>query len=230
MGTTPISVLAPYVLNRLEEDTETPVFWSLEYEINTLLIEAISDLLLLVGRPTQIVNVPFTLQPNTPWQVIPDSLFCVTDVQGSSSQVWKVSLFDMDFLQSSWSSGWQNDVGTNVNQWFALGFGMFGIHPSVSVPTTVTLTGIAPATTDAFPYDGSQTVPFHSEFYQALEKYAAGMARMKEGGNEFELGVRLYKDYLQDAQRLTQIEDRRDPYIFTESVGANASVKRTTQR
>jgi len=230
MGTTPISTLAPFVANRMEEVPGATVFWSTQFEIYTALVEAISDLLLLVGRPTQVVNQVVTLLPNTPWQPMPAGLFCISDIQGPGSTAWKYTLWDFDFTQTSWNSAWENDMGDAIQQWFPIGFTMFGIHPSLSAATQVLVTGIAPATTNPWPYTGAETVPFHSEMFVALELYAASYMRVKEGGNEWNEGVTLYRQYLDLAQRLTMIEDRRDPYIFSQSVGGQVSVNPVDRR
>src|SRR5208283_2883559 len=49
---TPISALASNVLCRLEENySSSSVFWNQSFEIYTALVEAMNDLMLLVGRP-----------------------------------------------------------------------------------------------------------------------------------------------------------------------------------
>jgi hypothetical protein len=230
MGTTAISVLAQDALLRCEEfNPATPVFWTTD-EAYSGVIEAISDLLLLIGRPTQYTSQTVTIAPNTPWQTMPAGLLCISDVIGSYGQIYKQTQFDTDFLQSSWGSGWQNDIGPTIKQWWPLGFNMFGVHPSVSMPEQVTVTGIQVPTSDAWPYTGNELVPFEDSLFIALEEYAAHYLRFKEQGNEFFGSLALYKSYLAQAKRYTQIQDRRDGYIFDSSVGAPGKVSPTTQR
>jgi hypothetical protein len=224
-----ISDIAPQVIARLEE-TNPPVFWQLNTEIYSGIVEGINDLLLLVGRPTNTVNLPVTLLPNTIWQPMPPGMFCITDIQGPGSAAWKMTMFDMDYTQSSWQSSWENDLSDSFQRWFPVGLTSFGIHPAVSVPQPVTITGIQLVTTEAWPYDGTVVFPFHDEFIAAVEKYAASYCRLKEGGNEFFESLALYQEYLGDAERLTEIEDRRDPYIFGRNLGVQAGVKQTSQR
>ena len=64
----------------------------------------------------------------------------------------------------------------------------------------------------------------------ALEEYAAHYLRLKEGGDEFFGSMALYKSYLAQAKRYTAIQDRRDSYIFDQSVGAPGKVSQTTAR
>jgi len=225
-----VANLSSQVLFRIEEVPGASVFWNTQSEIYSALIEAISDLLLLVGRPTQIVNQIVTIQPNTPWQPMPTGMLAITDIMGPNSQVWKYGLFDMDFTQSSWGSDWENDVDSGFQQWFPVGFTMFGIHPSVSSAVQVTVTGVAVPTTNSWPYSGNETVPFSDEFFQALEKYAAHYCRFKEQGNEFQLSLALYQEYLADAERMTAIQDRRDSYIFSKNLGVQVGVPQTTAR
>jgi len=230
MATTPISVLAQDALLRVEEFVPTaPVFWTTA-EANSAVIEAISDLLLLIGRPTQYVSQLITIAPNTPWQPMPAGLFCITDIIAQGSQVYKLTQWDMDFLQVSWGAGWEQDVADSIVQWWPLGFNMFGVHPCVNTDQYVTVTGIQIPTTDPWPYSGSELVPFPDEMFIALEQYGAHYLRFKEGGNEFFESLALYKDYLAQAQRYTAIQDRRDPYIFDQNVGAPGKVSPTTAR
>ena len=229
MATTPISVLATDALLRCEEPTSPPVFWTTA-EANSAVIEAINDLILLIGRPTQYVTQIVTLQPNTPWQTMPAGVFCITDIVGLNGQVYKLTQFDMDFTQASWGSGWENDVGPAIQQWWPLGFNLFGVHPCVSAAQQVTVTAIAPATSDAWPYTGNELVPFEDSLFIALESYGAHVLRFKEGGNEFFDSLSLYKDYLAIAKRYTAIQDRRDPYIFDTNVGVPGKVAPTTAR
>ncbi len=216
---------AVQVLNRLEEEDPDGVFWLEQQEIFTGLIEGLCEALLLVGRPVQLVNVPFDIQPNQWLQTMPSGMLAITDIQGPATQVWKWTLRDMDYLQSGEAAqDWENDVtpGQTIYRWFPFGLGgQFGVWPSVPHVQTVTLTGLQSPVVSAWPFQGSQTIPLHDEFFQALEKYCSHYCRLKEGGVEFQTSVSLYQEFLSEMQRLTQIEDRRDPYIFTRGIGAS---------
>ena len=231
MATVPISTLAANVQSRLEESVGSPgAWWSLLYEINSALVEAMNDLMLLVGRPTQEVNVPFTLTPNTVWQTIPKGLFQVTDIQGAGELLYKINLYDLDYLQTYWTSDWQQDVANTASEWAPLGFNMFIVHPAVNVAQTITLTGIQYPVQVQWPYDGTQTVPFEDQFFQHLEEYAAFYCRIKEMGGEFQAGLKLFDQYLAGARRMSQIQDRRDPVIFTSGFGGMQRTNPTTKR
>ena len=230
MATT-IADLAPQVSARLEElNPSAPIFWQLNTEVYSAIVEGICDLLLLVGRPTNTVDVSYTLQPNTIWQTMPTGMFAITDIFGPGSTAYKMTLFDMDFTQSSWGSDWENQISDSIQRWFPIGLTSFGIFPAVSVPQPVTITGIKLVTQQSWPYDGTVVFPFHDEFLSAVEKYAAFYCRLKEAGNEFSEAIALYEDYLTDAQRLTEIEDRRDSYLFGRNLGVITGVKQTSAR
>jgi len=219
---------AQYGLLRVEEETpSSPIFWSLNMEAYSAVVEAICEATLLVGRPTQIVNVTYTIQPNTPWQTMPSGVLCITDIQGPGSAVWKSTLRDQDYLQLYNSSTWENDVSsqTTINRWFPVGFTQFGVWPSIPSTAgsqTVTITGIQSPVQSLWPWSGSQSINLHDEFLQAIEKYVAHYLRMKESGFEFQTAMDLYDGFMADMQRMTAIEDRRDPYLFTRGVGAAA--------
>lgn len=220
-----ISTLADQVQDRLEEPAGTAgIFWLRGPEIYSGLVEAMNEMMMLVGRPTQVVSVPFTLQPNSVWQTVPKGMLCITNIQGGPSEVWKVTLQDLDYLQASWGPDWEQDLGDAPMRWAPIGFNKFVIHPAIEEEQVVLITGISYPSTSTWPYDGNQTVPFSDEFFVALEEYAAHYARFKEQGNEFSESFKLLQSFNQLAQVMTQIQDRRDPYIFSRATGAPMQV------
>lgn len=229
MATTPtIAALAPQTLSRLEDPAG--IFWGQSNEIYSAIIEACNDLLLLIGRPTQVVQQVITIQPNQWFQTKPNSIWVITDIYGGGGRTKKLGLFDLDFALVSWDSGWEQDVGPEIDQWAPLGMNAFAVHPCITDAQQVLVTGIAPATTGTWPYAGATTVPFPPELESAIEMYAAHYCRFKEGGAEFQASLALYQEYLEIAKRFTQIEDRRDPLIFTNSMGGQTGVAKTTAR
>lgn len=229
MGTVPISTLSLQTLSRLEE-SNPPIFWNLTTEIYSGLVEALNDLLILVGRPSFSVAQPLTLTANTVWQPIPKGQLLITDIQGPSSPLWRVSLIDMDYVQASWGPDWENDTAAVPVRWGPVGFTKFFVHPAPTTPIQVLATAIPYPTTDLWPYTGSETVPFHDEFFEAIELYCAHYARIKETGAEFQSSLDLYRQYLQLAERMTNIESRKDPLIFQRSVGGPVGVNPIKKR
>jgi hypothetical protein len=229
-----IGTLVPQVQARLEETTGPTgdgQFWSTQFELRSGIIEACNDLMLLVGRPTNTVNVPFSLTPNTVWQQIPKGILLIANIRNWQGELQQASLHDMDYIQASWGPAWESDTSPQgPHRWGPLGFNMFFVHPATSVAQTVTLDAIAYPATTGFPYTGAETIPFHDECMAGLEQYASHYARLKESSQEFQQSLALYKDYLAMAKRLTQIESRRDDLIFTHAFGAEATLDPIVKR
>lgn len=228
-----IASLILTVLDMIEE-TNPPV-WVTLMEVQSAIAEAINDAMLMVGRPTQIVDQPYKITPNLTWQPMPAGMIAITDIQGPASKLWKYTLRDMDYTQSWWDSKWELDVadvskGQFSRAWFPIGFTLFGVYPQASLPITVTLTGIAVPVNSAWPYTGNELIPFHDEFFNALEEYAAHYLRFKEGGNEFSESFKLLKSYIASMKRMTEIEDRRDQYLFSTGFGLKNGVNPPTTR
>lgn len=214
-----VSDLLPQIFSRVEELPEDPIFWT-EDEANFAAIEALNDLMLLVGRPTQVVSLPFNIVPNQAFQQIPKGIFAVSDIQGAGSQVYKVTLEDFDYLQAYNTSDWTQDVGETIQQWCPIGMTMFAVHPTLSVFQTVQLTGIAYPCVETWPYDPTAiTVPFNDIFLVTLEKYAAHYLRFKEATDEETESNKIYQSYLDDARRMTELQDRQDLWIFNKGTG-----------
>jgi hypothetical protein len=232
--TTPISDLASNVLERLEENYPGgPVFWNESFEVYTAIVEAENDLLLLVGRPTQTVSMPFNLTPNSVWQTVPKGVFLISDIQGPQAPLHKYTLSSYDYEQpGSIGSDWENDTSpSGPTSWAPVGMTMFVVHPACTSPQTVLISGLAyPVAETNFPYSGSETVPFHDEADVWLEMYAAHILRLKESGPEFQESLVLYQGYLQGAKRLTELENRKDPLIFAPPYGAPVGVNSHTRR
>jgi len=226
---TPISTLAQNVLSRLEDPSS--VFWSTEFEVNAGIVEALNETILLVGRPAQTVGLQFNLTPNTPWQFVPKGVMSVTDIWGPQSRLRRGTLFDLDYSQSSWGSDWENDTDpAGPTMFVPLGFNMFVVHPATSVPQTVLLDGIAYPVTVPYPYDGSQIVPFEDHFFEMFEMYSAVYCRLKESGAELQEAMPMLQNFYKLAERMTTIQDRRDPMVFSPSFGGTIGVNALKRR
>lgn len=226
--TSTLAEMAPQTQSRLQDPTG--VFWLQQYEIFGGLAEAISELLLLVGRPTVIFNKPVTLLPNTVWQPMPAGLLAITDIRTTLSRLWKTSLFGLDRSLSSWTTAWESDRAAQPARWAPLGLSTFVVHPAPLQPLEVNVTGISYPFTDSWPPSGLDTSPFHKEINQALEMYAASYCRMKEIGQDAQEGIKLYQQFLEIGQRLSVIEDRRDSLIWTRALGAPTAPSMVSQR
>lgn len=226
---TPISQLATQVLARVQDPDA--IFWDLELEVYPALVEAINDLMLIIGRPTTLYSTPVQLNPLVCWQPMPQNMLSITNIRSNLQSLWKVPLRTMDFTMSSWEPDWETDVADSPQRWGSLGLSYFFVHPAPSQPMTVLVAGIGyPVPSAVFPPTGAETSPFHKEFEQALELYAASYLRLKELGDDAQEGMELYKAYLAIAQRLTMIEDRKDSLVFSQAFGVPTALSRVTIR
>lgn len=228
---TMMSMLAGNVQDRLEEPRGAGIFWNLTTEIYTGLVEAMNDMMVLVGRPTQSVGITFNLAPNTVWQQVPKGIFLISDIYGATKPLRKVSVFSMDYVQASWGAEWECDTSAaGPVRWGPVGMTQFFVHPAPSVPMSVTMNAIAYPVAERWPYNGTEIVPFQHEFHEALEMYCAHYARIKEMGAEFQTSMVLYQNYLSLCERMSMIQDRQDSLVFSRSLGAVAGVNPIVRR
>ena len=226
--TSTLAEMSPQVGDRLQDATFT--FWNEQFEVQAGLAEAINELLLIVGRPTQIFNGPVILTPNTVFQPMPENVLALTTIRCNGALLWKSTLHSLDYLQAAWGSSWESDRGPLPKRWAPLGLNYFIVHPAPLQPIQVQIAATEYPFLGTWPPDGTETSPFHREVNQALEMYAAAYCRAKEVGNDFLEGQSLYRQFQQIAQRLTTIEDRRDDLVFSQSFGVPTAPSITSKR
>lgn len=227
-ATSTIAEMAPQVLARLQDPNAT--FWNLQFETYAGIAEGISELLLIVGRPTQIFNTLITPAVNTVWQSIPQNVLAITGIQCNGSLLKKTTLRALDYTQSSWGSSWESDRAAAPARWAPLGLNYFVIHPAVVQPVQLQINAIEYPITTPWPPTGEELSPFHREVDQALQLYSAAYCRAKETGQDAEVGFELYKQFQKIAQRLTTIEDRKDSLVWTQSFGAPTAPSQVSKR
>lgn len=209
--------LAQQVQDRLQDPTS--IYWRLNYEIYSAIAEAVNELMLIVGRPMLQYNQQITLQPNSVWQEMPTNMLAITQMTVGGGRVGKTTLRSMDYLQTSWTSAWESDRGPQPKRWGSLGMKYFFVHPAPVLPIQVQVAGVSYPVTKAWPYDGTETSPFHKEVDDAIEAYATFYCRYKDLGSDWAEGKILYEKFLVVAQRLSEIEDRRDDLVWTRALG-----------
>jgi len=225
----PISVLAQNVIQRLEE-SNPPVFWNLQLEIFTAIVEALNELMLLVGRPTMIVQSIFNLNPNSVWQYLPKGMLALTDVYGPQSPLRKVSLFSLDYEQFASGSDWECDSASTPVRWAPIGLNIFVVHPAANATQQVAVNAVAYPVAAPFPYTGAETVPFEHNYFQALEMYASVLLRLKEGTSELHNALPMLAEFYQIAARMSEIQDRRDNLVFSRDFGIMAGTNQIVKR
>jgi len=221
-----IDDIAASVLQRLEESTTSPVFWSYA-EIRMLVLEAMCEATLITGSPqVRITSAPFTLQPNLTIQAAPAGAFTIIRVESGGGAVHKVSVFDLDMSDKNW----QNDPQDTIpREWFPFGCGQFGIHPQLSAVAQVILT-IVQNPIALMPLAGTETVNFQSEFGLGFEAYGESLATLKEGGAEADAGVRLYDTFLSVMAELSAFQLRKDSLRFSRTLGAAAEINEVQKK
>lgn len=226
--TTTIAQMAPNVLQRLQDPTG--IFWLQDNEIGPALAEAISDLMLLIGRPTLVTNLLVTLQPNSVWQTLPANMLALTNVRTDTYDLRKTSLHSMDYTLASWSADWTADRADTPARWGQLGFTHWFVHPAPTTAVQVLVAGVVQPVQSVWPFDPATQSPMHQEVDVALEMYAAAYCRLKELGSDAEEGNVLRGQYLQIAQQLSLLEDRRDPWLFSQTRGVPTAASLVTLR
>lgn len=226
--TSTIASLAADVAARLQD----PGFvqWNQQFEVYAAVAEAVNELLLILGRPTQIVDQPVAIQPNTVWQPMPAGMLAITDIRTNFARLNKTSLHSLDYIQGSWSSSWESDRAAYPLRWAPVGLSMFVVHPAPIQPIYVNVAGVAYPFVDTWPPTGAEQTGFQQNLDQALEMYAAAYCRIKEIGNDHLEGQLLYQRFLDIARRATGIEERKDDLVFTMGVGAPTAVTQKTKR
>jgi hypothetical protein len=219
-----INTLATAVLGRIEE-ANPPVFWQLQGEIYDFIVEGMNEAVMITGEPEVRQLVPFTLAANTTLFTVPAPLVALLRVQ-SPNWVVKTSLWDLDRI----TPGWESDVGTVPDSWFPYGLTQFGIHPQLNQAMQVFLTGIALPVPTGAPYTGSEAIPFQPEYNDGFEDYAAHIATLKEGGEEFKQSLKVYGRFLDGMTQLSNFAYRKGALRFSRVVGAPARVTPVEER
>lgn len=228
MALSTIAQLAVNVAARMQDPDA--IFWQRNYEQYAAVAEGINDLLLLIGRPTQKVNQLITLVPGNVWQPMPANMLAITGIRSDQASLWKTSIHSMDYTQSSWGSDWESDMADTPLRWGPLGLTYFFVHPAPNTPIQVNASGIAYPITTPWPPTGAEVSPFHVEFNVAVQMYAAWYLGLKMLPDESLEGDVLYQAYLDLALKLSNIEDRRDPLIFSRAFGTPSAPSQVTLR
>jgi hypothetical protein len=221
-----IADLGLEVQDRLEEPRGTPgTFWSLQAELYPLLVEAMNAATLVTGEPQARGAAPYTLTPMSNVQPMPAGAVAILRVEGPG-QVLKTSVYDLD----RFSPGWQGVLGSAITYWFPIGLTQFGIYPQVPTAQEIVLSYVAAPVAMASSYDGTQAVPFQSEYSFGFVEWAAAMARLKEGGQDWLSGLAQYDAAIDKLLQLNKYGWRRGAVRMTRALGVQADVTEVSKR
>jgi len=205
-----IQDLETRVLDRLEDPEEE--FWVSD-ELRTLIVEGMNEATLVTGDPQVRQSQPTPLITNRNLQPLPFGALLLLRVEGTNSlPINKFFARDLDLLYPAW----ENDTASEIEAWFPVGLTQFGVYPKLDSKSaqSVILTYVAFPVTSPRPYTGNERVPFQEEFADAFVEYAEHVARLKEGGKEFQQSMAAYQRWLEKVQDMTNFGLRRDRLHF----------------
>ncbi len=188
-----VTALEKRVWERLEQDPAAPV--TPEPEVLHALNQAQRTLALLTLCLEKTGTL--TLQLVTPIYGIRSYL---TDfliplrVTVGGLRVRPCSIRDMDAR----NAGWQTATGSDP-RYAMLGINLFAVSasPAIAAVATITYAYIPPLLAL-----GADVPPVPEDYHESLIKFATVWIRLKEGAQEFAKTVGLYREFLDDAQKL----------------------------
>lgn len=212
-----ISDLGLQILDRLEENRNSPEFWVLQDELYPLIVEQMNAATLMTGEPQARASASYTLTINSNLQAMPAGAVAILRVDGPGT-VLKTSVYDLD----RFNPGWEGVSGPKVIYWFPVGLTQFGVYPQVTTVQQLVLSYVAVPVTMASSYDGTQVIPFQNEYTFGFVEGAAAMARLKEGGAEFMQGLVELDKSIDKLSQLGKYGWKRGSVRFTRAVGVMA--------
>lgn len=221
------------VLDRLQDDRSSPVFWHKQNEVRVAIAEAMFEAMLISGLPQEgpagFGSLAYTLQSDLTLHSMPvagsgpftKSAFALLELRKiDGTLIPKCSIWDLDQENPSWES----ETGATVKRWFPYGLTRFGIYPKLSGDLVVYASYVAFPVSGARPYDGTQSILFIDEHLNAFEDYASHVLRLKEGSTEFADSMAAYNRFLQSMSKLTSFATTINSLRFSRSIGAAAVV------
>jgi hypothetical protein len=223
-----IASLASAVTNRLEE-AAAPVFWNLQNELYPLIVEAMNLACLITGEPQfQANTTSFTIPASTSFAPIalPAGALALLRVDSYGTTIDKSYVQDLD----NEAPGWEVATGPVPQYWMPFGLGQFGIYPNLTAPASVILSYVQWPVFDQLPYSGTEAVPFQQEYFDGFTDWAAGAARFKEGGKEFEEAIQVLNRALSQFESLSEFSYRKGSLRFSRGLGGSANIVETRVR
>jgi hypothetical protein len=216
-----LNALSLFVQDRLEETRGAPgVFWNVLNELYPLIVEGLNEAALITGEPqVRISSSLFTVPVNTRIFSLPQGSIALLRMEGQDP-IQKVMLHNLDRMLP----GWEATNGPALQYWFPFGLGQFGVYPLLTAPSQVVLTTVQMPVTTSRPYTGSETVPYLAEYLEAFTQYGAHVARLKEGGRDFQDSIKEYDSFLNKMSQLSRFMDRKGVIRFSKSVGARSQI------
>jgi hypothetical protein len=216
------------VLDRLED---TGVFWNIQDELRPLIVEAMNAATLITGEPqkraTTLYNIPANPNPTgfTPL-ALPGDALAITRIDASGQSLDKYLVWDLDRHYP----GWELQTAPSVQAWFPFGLTKFGVWPQPTAGQQVRLSYIAFPAPYTRPYPMNATIPFQDEYLDGLSDWAAGIARLKEGGPDWEQAREVLNRFFAKMEELSRFVYRKNTLRFTRTFGAPAKINEVSTR
>lgn len=221
------------VRDRLEENGPL-YFWNLQNEIRPFIVEALFAATLITGEPQFKQTTTFFTIPQGPTSPIAVTLYSVPSDCLSLSRVEaaqgltidKTFIWDLDRLYPNW----ETTTGPQAQYWYPFGLTQFGIYPSLTAPQEVQLTYIQTPVAVARPYTGAENLPLPLEYFEGLEDWAAAMARLKEGGQEFDEAQAVLQRAVDKFGALSRWVWRKNSLRFTRALGSQSRINEVSTK
>lgn len=225
-----VSDLEGGVQDRLEEARGADHFWSRQFEIRPLLVEAMSMATLISGEPEIRQTVVTNLAANNNVFPTPANAVAMLKIEGPNGLVIKKETL---WSLSQMVPTWETETGPLPKNWFPIGLTQFGLYPKLTAQVQVIISYVGlpvPVPASPIAYTGNENIPFQVEYLEAFEEYAAAMARMKEATQEFLDGLKEFDRFLSRTWELSKFATRKGSLRFTRSKGVAAKVTEVTMR
>jgi len=225
-----LSTVEQAVQNRLEETADDiGIFWKVAPELRPIIVEALNVACLITGDPQfQATTTPFTIPASTSFAPIalpPDAL-ALLRVDSMGTTIDKTYVQDLD----NFSPGWEVATGDVPQYFFPFGLGQFGIYPNLTAPASVILSYVQCPVMVPRPYAGTEPILFQMEYLDGFADWASGIARLKEGGQEFQQAIPVLNRALAKFEELSNFAYRRGSLRFSRGLGATANIVETRVR
>lgn len=180
---------------RLEEDVSAPTCYTAGEVIHALnQAYYLFVLLTLCLEKTVVLTLPASTAVFGVRGYLPDYLLPLRLMVGSA-RIRPASIRDLDAIDATW----QVATAGPLKRYGTLGMNLFLAYPPPTAPLATTFTyAYIPAALAA----GGDVPLIPENYHESLIKFAIPWLRLKEGAQEFNKSVPLFKEFLADAGKL----------------------------
>lgn len=170
------------VLDRVNEDTADPVFWS-RAELLTQLNEGLLEFTLIAGQLTSQRTYSMI---GAKLQAVPDGAIAIVHVAYADKKIEKGTVENFDRTDSNWDA-----TRGILTKWAPCGLDRWFCDRTPTAAYNVTLTTLDQPTT----LEEDDTIDLDAEYIEGLTAYVFHMARFKESGPELDQAMDVYDEF-----------------------------------